>query len=152
MTEPNRGFSDLATGEVFELVRLFVGNSLLELEFERGDLRVSMRRHESALRSFGGGEVEPSDAVTVLSEKADGPGSIFEIVKSTLVGRSRSPEQNPLASEGQEVGTGQAIGLIEAMKIMNDVAAENPGMLLEFLVKDAQPVEYGQPLAVVQRA
>jgi acetyl-CoA carboxylase biotin carboxyl carrier protein len=57
-----------------------------------------------------------------------------------------SPGDAPFVQIGDEVEVGQAIGIIEAMKIMNEIIADRSGIVLEVLVENAQPVEYGSPL------
>ena len=59
---------------------------------------------------------------------------------------SPSPGEPPFIQEGDEVEVGQVIGIIEAMKIMNEITSEHEGMISKILVQNAQAVEYGQPL------
>ena len=71
------------------------------------------------------------------------------IVKSPMVGTfydKSSPTANPYVEIGQEVKAGDTLGIIEAMKLMNEIESEFSGKITEILVKDAQPVEYGTPL------
>ena len=60
--------------------------------------------------------------------------------------RAPGPGEPDFVDVGEEITVGQTIGIIEAMKIMNEIAAETGGMIVEFLVQSGQPVEYGQPL------
>jgi acetyl-CoA carboxylase biotin carboxyl carrier protein len=71
------------------------------------------------------------------------------IVTSPMVGTfyaAQTPSAPPFVAEGDRVVAGQTIGIIEAMKIMNEVAADRSGIVMEFLADDSQPVEYGSPL------
>jgi acetyl-CoA carboxylase biotin carboxyl carrier protein len=71
------------------------------------------------------------------------------IVTSPMIGTyygSPSPGDPPFVQEGDEVEIGQVIGIIEAMKIMNEITSEHDGVISKILVKNAQAVEYGQPL------
>ena len=71
------------------------------------------------------------------------------MVTSPMIGTfyaSPSPGEPPFVQEGDEVEVGQVIGIIEAMKIMNEITSEHDGVISKILVKNAQAVEYGQPL------
>ena len=75
------------------------------------------------------------------------------IVKSPMVGtfyRSASPGGKPLVEVGQAVREGEAICIIEAMKIMNEIEADKTGMVKKILCENGQPVEFGQPLFVIE--
>ena len=77
------------------------------------------------------------------------PGTIME---SPMVGtfyRSSSPTAKPLVEIGQNVDKGETVCIIEAMKIMNQIEAEISGTVRAILVEDGQPVEYGEPLIVI---
>ena len=72
-----------------------------------------------------------------------------ETIDSPMVGtfyRSSSPASNSFVEVGQEVKVGQVLCIIEAMKLMNQIEADKAGVIKEILVKDGNPVEYGQPL------
>jgi acetyl-CoA carboxylase biotin carboxyl carrier protein len=71
------------------------------------------------------------------------------VITSPMIGTfyaSPSPGEPPFVEEGDEVEVGQVIGIIEAMKIMNEITSEHAGVISKILVKNAQAVEYGQPL------
>lgn len=74
------------------------------------------------------------------------------VVQAPLVGtfyRSPDPDSPPFVSAGDSIGAGQQVAIVEAMKLMNAVAAERPGVVLEVLVEDGTPVEYGDDLFVI---
>ena len=74
-------------------------------------------------------------------------------VKSPLVGTfysSPSPDEPPFVLVGQEVREGDTLCIIEAMKVMNEIKAEKSGVIKEILAENGQPVEYGQPLFVIE--
>lgn len=76
-------------------------------------------------------------------------------ILSPMVGTcymASGPEADPFVSPGQRVETGQVICIIEAMKLMNEIEAEVGGIIREVLVEDAQPVEFGQPLFLIESA
>jgi acetyl-CoA carboxylase biotin carboxyl carrier protein len=64
--------------------------------------------------------------------------------------RSPTPEAPPFAKEGTRVEIGQTVCIIEAMKLMNEIKAETAGTITKFMVENAQPVEFGQPLYVIK--
>ena len=75
------------------------------------------------------------------------------IVKSPMVGtfyRASSPNAKPFAEVGQQVKEGDAICIIEAMKIMNEIEADKSGTIVKILAENGQPVEYGQSLIVIE--
>src|SRR5690242_6213234 len=77
------------------------------------------------------------------------------VVTSPMVGtfyRAPEPGADPYVSVGDEVEPGQVVGIVEAMKLMNPIAAEVPGTVVEVLVGNAQPVEFGQPLLALAPA
>jgi len=75
------------------------------------------------------------------------------VVKSPMVGtfyRASSPTAKPFGELGQQIKEGEAICIIEAMKIMNEIEADKSGTITKILVENGQPVEYGQPLFVIE--
>ncbi|MDQ2806179.1 MAG: acetyl-CoA carboxylase biotin carboxyl carrier protein, partial [Chloroflexota bacterium] len=74
------------------------------------------------------------------------------LVTSPMVGTfyaSPAPQEAPYVVEGDEIAVGQTVGIVEAMKMMNPIEAEVGGRVARILVRDAQGVEYGQPLIVI---
>jgi acetyl-CoA carboxylase biotin carboxyl carrier protein len=89
----------------------------------------------------------PAATLTAVSAAPDEPGISY--IKSPMVGtfyRSASPESQPFVEIGAKIEEKTVICIIEAMKIMNEIQAETKGSLLEVLVENGQPVEYGQRL------
>ncbi|HER43544.1 MAG TPA: acetyl-CoA carboxylase biotin carboxyl carrier protein, partial [Candidatus Eisenbacteria bacterium] len=79
----------------------------------------------------------------------------LEQIVSPMVGtfyRSAGPGKDPFIEVGSRVETGQVLCIIEAMKLMNEIEAEHGGVIRKILVKDSQPVEFGQPLFLVESA
>lgn len=77
------------------------------------------------------------------------PDAKWEEIKSPMVGtfyRAPSPDDPPYVEVGDRIRNGQAVCIIEAMKLMNEIEAEISGQVMEILVKNGEPVEYGQPL------
>lgn len=77
------------------------------------------------------------------------------LVKAPIVGtfyRAPSPDSDPFVEEGDRVGEGDVLCIIEAMKLMNEIECETPGVITEILVEDAEPVEFDQPLFIVDQS
>jgi len=87
---------------------------------------------------------------------ADAAGSAnFTEIKSPMVGtfyRSANPESEPFVVEGGHVEIGNVLCIIEAMKLMNEIESDTSGIIRKILVEDAEPVEFGQPLFLVESA
>jgi acetyl-CoA carboxylase biotin carboxyl carrier protein len=132
-----------------ELLAFAETTDLEEVDWEKGDLRVSFRRSHNP---------EKVRKIPVLTEPL--PSPVDEIkppeprtIRSTMVGtfyRSDSPQRPPLVVEGTVVVGGQAVASIEAMKIMKDVVAPSPCKIVKALVANGHPVEYGQPLFEIE--
>lgn len=90
------------------------------------------------------------------TEAADaGSGTNEEVIKAPLVGtfyRRPAPDENAFVGVGESVEVGQVLCIIEAMKIMNEIESEMAGTIKEVLVEDGEPVEYDQPLFVIETA
>lgn len=130
---------------VADLVRALAGvmqqDSVTELDLELGALSLRMRRSVSAPAQANLPVVTGTEAA-----RPDAPG---HVVSAPMVGTfyiSPTPSAPPFVSVGDFVVAGQTIGIIEAMKIMNEITADRSGVVVEFLVENAQPVEYGSPL------
>jgi biotin carboxyl carrier protein len=130
---------------VADLVRALAAvmqqDSVTELDLELGALTLRMRRAVGA-------SAHASAPVAAEAEvaRAEAPG---HVVSAPMVGtfyNSPTPSAPPFVAVGDYVVAGQTIGIIEAMKIMNEITTDRSGVVLEFLVDNAQPVEYGSPL------
>ncbi|MFQ6616902.1 MAG: acetyl-CoA carboxylase biotin carboxyl carrier protein [Fidelibacterota bacterium] len=92
------------------------------------------------------------EAESPLAEPENGTADGIEI-RAPMVGtfyRAASPDAPPFASEGDHVTAGQTLCIIEAMKIMNEIESEVTGRVAKILAENAQPVEYGHPLFVIE--
>jgi acetyl-CoA carboxylase biotin carboxyl carrier protein len=79
----------------------------------------------------------------------------FLEIKSPMVGtfyRSPAPDANPFVEPGEKILRGQTVCIIEAMKLMNEIESDYEGKIVEVLVQNAQPVQFGQPLFVIEPA
>ena len=146
--------------ELKALLRLMEGNDVEELEVEEGDRRVRIRRRTApmpppvtlpmpaAARPAGGSAASP---VTLPASETAG----LIPVESPMVGtfyRAPAPGAEPYVKEGDLVEKGTILCIIEAMKLMNEIEAEVRGRIAKILVENAQPVEFGQTLFLLEPA
>jgi len=123
--------------ELRELIELLDGTSIVELELQEGDLRIAVKRG-------------PNAAAATPAPEADEAGIAY--VTAPLLGtffRAASPGAEPFVHEGEQVEKGQVIGLIEAMKIFNEIQAEISGRVHAILVEDGAFVEADQRLIAI---
>ena len=139
------------------LVRRLAGNlndtGLTEIEVERGDLRIKVARNlTAATPTVYAAAPAPAPAATAAAPRAAEPEYAGDLVKSPMVGTiylQPEPGAPPFVRVGDMVAEGQTLVLVEAMKTMNPIPAPRAGRILEMLVADGQPVEFGEPLAVI---
>jgi acetyl-CoA carboxylase biotin carboxyl carrier protein len=130
------------------------GLSEIEVEHEGFRIRVAKSLAPTAAVHAAPQPVTPAPAA-VSATPVGAPAPVArtgEVVNSPMVGTvylQAQPGAPPFAKTGDMVTAGQTLLLIEAMKTMNPISAPKAGRLLEILVADAQPVEYGEPLAVI---
>jgi acetyl-CoA carboxylase biotin carboxyl carrier protein len=141
---------------VRELAAILNETGLSEIEVEREGLKVKVARTLSVATSVIAQAPAASPAASHAIAAAAGPPAepiaAGDVVKSPMVGTvymQAQPGSPAFASVGDEVSEGQTLLLVEAMKTMNPIAAPRAGRVLQFLVVDAQPVEYGEPLVVI---
>jgi acetyl-CoA carboxylase biotin carboxyl carrier protein len=92
-------------------------------------------------------------APTATGAAAEEPVPSGHLLKAPMVGtfyRSPSPEAKPFVEVGQNIKAGETVCIIEAMKLMNEIEADATGMIKAILVESGQPVEYGQPLFIIE--
>lgn len=128
---------------------------LSEIEVAQGDLRIRVARQLAPMQVSVAAQAPAAAAViapppqAAATPPADHPGA----VKSPMVGtayRRPSPESQPFVEIGSQVKAGDKILLIEAMKTFNDIVAPRAGTVTAILIEDGSPVEYGQPLVVIE--
>ncbi len=137
-----------------QLVRALAGlldeTGLSEIEIDRDGVRIRVARHAAP----SAGVAAPAVAGRPAGATAEAePVRSGETVRSPMVGTvyfQAQPGAAPFAKVGDVVAEGQTLLLVEAMKTMNPIAAPRAGRIVEFLVSDGQPVEYGEPLAVLE--
>jgi biotin carboxyl carrier protein len=126
------------------LLRLLAGSDIEQFEVEHEGVRFVVRRDLS--------EAQPS--VQVAVERPDPlPRSGSFVITAPVVGvfrRNAGGSGEPILDQGDAVTAGEVVGAVEAMGMLNRVQSERAGVVEEMLVRDGQPVEYGQPLLVVR--
>ncbi|WP_199092519.1 acetyl-CoA carboxylase biotin carboxyl carrier protein [Bosea sp. ASV33] len=142
---------------VRELAELLNQTDLTEIEVEKGDLRVRVARNISTTVQVPAAPqmmampapVAAASAPVDAKPTAAHPGA----VPSPMVGtayRRPSPDAKPFVEIGSVVKQGERILLVEAMKTFNDIVAPRAGKVTAIMVEDGQPVEYGEPLLVIE--
>jgi acetyl-CoA carboxylase biotin carboxyl carrier protein len=150
---------DIDKTQLEELMQLLDRHGFDELEIERGEERVLLRRNPAPAAAIPApAPAPPAPARRAASEPpprgpepAD-PNEVF--ITSPFVGtfyRSPSPQDDPFVAEGQDIAPGQALCIVEAMKLMNEIEAEIRGTIIEVLVENGTPVEYGDRLFKVRK-
>ncbi|MPZ41326.1 MAG: acetyl-CoA carboxylase biotin carboxyl carrier protein [Rhizobiales bacterium] len=133
-----------------ELAKLLDETGLTEIEFERGGVRVRVARQgQPVMAAVAPRAIAPAGAPDANPGDAKHPG----MVPSPMVGTaylSPEPGARPYVEVGSEVRAGQTVLIIEAMKTMNQIPAPRAGRVVQILVEDAQPVEFGEPLMIIE--
>jgi biotin carboxyl carrier protein len=129
-----------------ELLQLLDGSDVEELEVEHQGARFVVRRDLSEVP-------RQIVAATVAERPAPGPRADSFVITAPVVGvfrRNAGGKGEAILDAGDAVAAGQIVGAVEAMGMLNRVQSERAGVVQEMLVRDGQPVEYGQPLLVVR--
>jgi acetyl-CoA carboxylase biotin carboxyl carrier protein len=151
----------METREIKVLLALMREYELVELEIDdkkKGKVRLVRASSGNAPGAAPAPTIAPARHVRAPAARNAGkaPVELAEnerLITSPMVGtfyRASSPEANPFVEEGDSVRKGQTLCIIEAMKMMNEIEAEVAGRVIKVLCENAQPVEYGQPLVVIE--
>ena len=139
---------------LLELIKTVSDSNLTTFKFEEGETKITMRAGETAITPVATPAAVTTVMQTVSAEMADKAEVVEKkqtgnIVKSPLVGTfyaAPSEDAEDFVKVGDTVKSGQVLAIIEAMKLMNDINSDFDGIITEVLVKNGEPVEYGQPL------
>ncbi len=160
MTEaPNaaKGF-ELDRELIRELAKLLDETGLTEIEIERGGHRIRVARTGTVLQTavtaatappVGSGAAAAETAPAAVGDPSKHPGA----VTSPMVGTAYmgpAPGAKPFVDIGSKVAVGQTLLIIEAMKTMNQIPAPRAGTVTQILIQDAQPVEFGETLMIIE--
>ncbi len=152
---------------VRELAELLSANELTEIEVEDGDRKIRVRRELTVAPAPVAyapppiaalpvaAPAHPSTPTGAASEASVAAESLppGDLVRSPMVGTcylSAEPGSKPFVTPGQAVGEGDTLLIVEAMKVMNPITAPRAGTVRQLLVANAQPVEFDQPLVVIE--
>ena len=143
-----------------DLAGILNDTNLTEIEVELGDLKVRVSRQSPTIQAYAPPPSAPSPAmVTAAAVAHQAAASVVaadlarNAVTSPMVGTaylSPSPDAKAFVEIGQTVREGQTLLIIEAMKTMNQIPSPKSGTVTAILIEDAQPVEYGMPLVVIE--
>ena len=138
-----------------ELARLLDETNLTEIEFERDGQRVRVARQMQAIAPMPLPRTAPMAEAGAPGLEASGgdPEKHPGVVPSPMVGTAYlgpEPGARPYVDVGSQVRAGQTILIVEAMKTMNQIPTPRSGRVLQIFIEDGQPVEFGQPLMVIE--
>lgn len=144
-------------------MELLEESGIAEIEVKEGEESIKLSRNTQAVQNI----INPAETnqiitaadnvrdTTLSDDKKDKSKELpdGDIITSPMVGtfyRAASPDSKPFVEKGQKVSKGDTLCILEAMKMMNQVNAETGGTIIDILVDDAEPVEFGQPLFVIK--
>jgi acetyl-CoA carboxylase biotin carboxyl carrier protein len=149
-------FSSDDSALIRELAALLDETSLTEIEIERSGLRLRVARNISvaaampaAFHAAAPAASASASASAATSDLSKHPG----VVPSPMVGTAYwapEPGAKPFVDVGSKVSVGQTLMIIEAMKTMNQIPSPRAGTVTQILVEDGQPVEFGEPLVIIE--
>ncbi len=151
--------------EIKELMEYIEASSFVEFELEREGFKIKLVKRAPVGNGQTGAASPAAPVMTapslpqVLEAPAARPAAVespdLHLVKSPIVGtfyRSGAPGSRPFVEVGDRVKKGQVLCIVEAMKLMNEIESDCDGEVLEALVANGQPVEYGEPLFKIRKA
>ena len=139
-----------------EMLALMEARGLAELEIEQEGIKIRLKKAVPVVST------QPVEYVAGVSHSLPAPTATSHVVandrhrvviKSPMVGtfyRAPAPDAPPFVEVGQDLEVGQVVCIIEAMKLMNEIKTETTGRIVEILVENGAPVEFGQPLFAVE--
>ena len=157
-----------------QLIEFLKQHGVAEFDVDRGDLKIRLKFNPAESASAGQNDLArmlkatqqggaPAATVTLAGSVSSGataeaeaePEAGLHLVRSPIVGTfygSPSPGASPFVSPGDQVEKGQVVGIVEAMKLMNEIEADAAGEVVRCLVSNGQAIEYGQPLFSIRPA
>jgi len=136
-----------------ELAKLLDETGLTEIEIEREGLRVRVGRGGMTVSSASALQapvlITAASVVAATSDPSKHPGAVTSPMVGTAY-RGSSPGSPPFVEIGSRVTAGETLLIIEAMKTMNQIPAPRSGTVTQILIEDGQPVEFGEPLVIIE--
>ncbi|HYM94420.1 MAG TPA: acetyl-CoA carboxylase biotin carboxyl carrier protein [Chitinophagaceae bacterium] len=159
--------------QIQELIKMVNKSNIGELTIEQKDFRVTIKQKEEKVTQVVASPIQAASVYTTSphpvsnhqqtttppTTETEKPKAVESIasnlitIKSPMIGtfyRKASPDKPNLVEVGNEVSSGQVVCIIEAMKLFNEIESEVKGKIVKVLVEDASPVEYDQPLFLVE--
>ena len=148
--------------KIKKLMELLEESGLAEIEVKEGEESIKLTRasqvqqpiiNTQTLDTPVGNDKADNKLQNQKSEDTSSQISDGDTIDSPMVGtfyRAASPDSKPFVEKGQKVNKGDTVCILEAMKMMNQVTAEQTGTIIEILVEDSEPVEFGQPLFIIK--
>ena len=139
-----------------EMLQLMESRGLVELEMEHQGLRLRLKKaspqdRQQIVEYVAGVPRQMSPGPTSTAPTAEESRRV--VIKSPMVGtfyRAPAPDAPPFVEVGQDIEVGQVVCILEAMKLMNEIKSEVAGRVVDVLTENGAPVEFGQPLFVVE--
>jgi acetyl-CoA carboxylase biotin carboxyl carrier protein len=156
--------------QIQELIRMVSKHKLSEFSLKEGDFKLVIRNQVASTETVVSAAPivvqapAPAPAPAAPAKATEGPAAVpaaevdednnprYKQIKSPMVGtfyRSSGPEKGPFVKVGDSVDVGSKVCIIEAMKLFNEIESELKGKIIKVLVEDATPVEYDQPLFLI---
>jgi acetyl-CoA carboxylase biotin carboxyl carrier protein len=149
--------------ELNELLAAIATNNITELTLKNADFELTVSQGQSQVTTVTTISADPNQQLATAPTPSSSPAVVNQVVtpaidknwievKSPMVGtfyRSPAPDEPAFASSGDRIRIGQTVCIIEAMKLMNEIEAESAGQVMEVLVENGQPIEFGQVLMYV---
>jgi oxaloacetate decarboxylase alpha subunit len=146
--------------EIEEMIKLMNDNKLGEIEIEKNGLKVRLKKEDNQIKQIiqdntaripvDASNKTAGESSEATESKASGK---FIEVKAPMVGtfyRAPAPDAEPFVDIGQDVKPDDVLCIIEAMKLMNEIKCEAKGKVIEILVENGHPVEYGQTIMLLE--
>jgi acetyl-CoA carboxylase biotin carboxyl carrier protein len=141
--------------ELRELIAAIANTDVVELNLKNADFELAVKKNPGVVTTVVSTNHAPQPVMVSPIDVVVAPATVdkkWVEVKSPMVGtfyRAPAPDEPSFASVGDRIAVGQTVCIIEAMKLMNELEAETSGQVMEILVENGQPVEFGQILMYV---
>lgn len=159
--------------QIQELIKMINKSNIGEVSIEEKGFKLTIKQKEEPVQQLIAAPMTTHSVATMAAppavaaaaqapvmaaaekpaKAAEAPAGNFVTIKSPMIGtfyRSSSPDKPPFAGVGDEVTPGKVVCIIEAMKLFNEIESEVSGKIVKVLVEDASPVEYDQPLFLIE--